>query len=143
MHCAMLGLQIFRYFLRPSLKVGLKVSATQNDAQCTLLIMNAFYTNPKLYILCILNIGYISFTFQVLKIHSKLKKNRIKNQIAILFQISGFYLKYKLFCPFLFVQMAVLSSFFQMFIILGMYNFAQIKDISPGMATKVHGNRRC
>ena len=43
--CAMLRLQILRYFLRPSLKVGLKVSATQNDAQCTFLIMNAFYTN--------------------------------------------------------------------------------------------------
>ena len=27
-------------------------------------------------------------------------------------------------CPFLFAQMAVLSSFFQMFIVLGMYNFA-------------------
>ena len=40
--CAMLRLQILRYFLRPSLKVGLKVSATQNDAQCTFLIMNAF-----------------------------------------------------------------------------------------------------
>ena len=45
--CAMLRLQILRYFLRPSLKVGLKVSATQNDAQCTFLIMNAFYTIIK------------------------------------------------------------------------------------------------
>ena len=43
---AMLRLQILRYFfLWLSLKVGLKVSATQNDAQCTFLIMNAFYTH--------------------------------------------------------------------------------------------------
>ena len=46
-----------------------------------------------------------------------------------MFQISGFYLKYiqailPETSPYLSAQMAVLSSFFQMFIVLGMYNFA-------------------
>ena len=45
-----------------------------------------------------------------------------------MFQISGFYLKYKVCIlpetsPFLSAQIVVLSSFFQMFIVLGMYNF--------------------
>ena len=74
----------------------------------------------------------ISFTFQVfwVKIHSKLNEFRIlKYQIAILFPISGFYLKYiqailPETSPFSTAQMAVLSSFFLMFIVLGMYNFA-------------------
>ena len=39
------GCRFCDIFLRLSLKVGLKVSATQNDAQCTFLIMNAFYTH--------------------------------------------------------------------------------------------------
>ena len=44
-----------------------------------------------------------------------------------MFQISGFYLKYKLFyqkpAHFLSAQMALVSTFFQMFIVLGMYYF--------------------
>ena len=48
----------------------------------------------------------------------------------MLFQISGFYLKYiqailPETSPFLSAQMAVLSIFFQMFIVLGMYNFGR------------------
>ena len=47
----------------------------------------------------------------------------------MLFQISGFYFLLEIQAilpettPFLSVQMAVLSSFFQMLIVLGMYNF--------------------
>ena len=49
------------------------------------------------------------------------------NYIAILCQILGFYLKAILpeTSPFLFAQMAVLNSFFKMFIVLGMYNFGE------------------
>ena len=44
----------------------------------------------------------------------------------MLFQISGFYLKFKLFCQkpaHSYLPKWLLSSFFQMFIELGMYNF--------------------
>ena len=44
-----------------------------------------------------------------------------------------FYLMYRLICRkkpahFLSVQMALVSTFFQMFIVLGIYNFASVKD---------------
>ena len=65
-----------------------------------------------------------------------------------MFQNSGLYLKYKLICQkpahFLFVQMSVLSSFLQVFIVLGMYclgstlpHFQQIPLTARHMLGKV------
>ena len=66
--------------------------------------------------------GYF-FHFWV-KIHSKLNwKFRIKILVCILFQMSDFYLMYNLMCQFVSAQMAVLSTIFQVFIVLVMYNF--------------------
>ena len=66
--------------------------------------------------------GYF-FHFWV-KIHSKLNwKFRIKILVCILCQMSDFYLMYNLMCQFVSAQMAVLSTIFQVFIVLVMYNF--------------------
>ena len=49
--------------------------------------------------------------------------------LCLIFQ---FYLMYRLICQkpahFLSAQMALVSTFFQMFIVLGIYNFASVKD---------------
>ena len=64
------------------------------------------------------------FKFFWMKIHSKLNKFRIKNRLLYCFR---FLLEIQAILPktspFLSAQIAVLSSFFQMFIVLGMYNF--------------------
>ena len=63
-----------------------------------------------------------------MKIHPKLNKFRIKRLDGYIVSDLRFLLKIQAILPetspFLFAQMAVLSSSFQMFIVLGMYNFA-------------------
>ena len=74
----------------------------------------------------------ISFNFQVfwMKIHSKLNRFRIKKLDCYIVSDLRFLLEIQAILPetspFLSAQMAVLSSFFQMFIVLGMYNFVFI-----------------
>ena len=68
------------------------------------------------------------FKFFWMKIHSKLKKFRIKKKLdCYIVSDLRFLLEIQAILPetspFLSAQMAVLSSFFQMFIVLGMYNF--------------------
>ena len=68
----------------------------------------------------------ISFTFQSLwmKINSKLNwKFRIKIYTAILCKISGYYLMYKLICQKPAHSLSAQDIFFEVFIVLGMYNF--------------------
>jgi hypothetical protein len=63
-----------------------------------------------------------------MKIHSKLNKFRIKKLDCYIVSDFRFLLEIQAILPetspFLSAQMAVLSSFFQVFIVLGMYNFA-------------------
>ena len=69
-----------------------------------------------------------------MKIHSKLNKFRIKKKLdcyivsdlRFLLEIQAILSETS---PFLSAQMAVLSSFFQMFIVLGMYNFGFDYDL--------------
>ena len=73
-----------------------------------------------------LNPWFISFTLQVfwMKMHSKLNKLLdcyIVSDLRFLLEIQAILPETK---TFLSNQMAGLSSFFQMFIVLGMYNFA-------------------
>ena len=79
-----------------------------------------------------LNHGLCFFTFQVfwMIIHPKLNKFRLKrldgyivSDLRFLFKIQAILPETS---PFLFAQMTVLSSFFQMFIVLGMHNFGII-----------------
>ena len=75
---------------------------------------------------------YISFAFRLfgMYIHSKLNwKFSIKIYLGILLQCLRItFFMYKVMCQkpahFLSAQMAVLSSFLQVFILLGMYNFS-------------------
>ena len=71
--------------------------------------MHEFSTDPKLYIPSTVNINLILWHTQFL-----LETQDILPKTS----------------PFLVAQMAVLSSFFQMFIALGMYNFVQAHKCS-------------
>ena len=62
----------------------------------------------------------MGYYFFWLKIYSKLNTFKIK-KLGFLLEIKAILPETR---PFLFAQMAVLSSFFQIFIVLGMYNFA-------------------
>jgi hypothetical protein len=83
----------------------------------------------------------IPFTFQGfwMKIHSKLNKFSIKkldcyvvSDLRFLLEIQAILLETS---PFLSAQMAVMSSFFQMFIVLGMYNFGGGVKNLPNLPT--------
>jgi hypothetical protein len=64
--------------------------------------------------------------FFLTKIHSKFNKFRVKKlDLRFLLEIQAILPETS---PFLSAQMAVLSSFFQMFIVLGMYNFEMRVD---------------
>ena len=63
-----------------------------------------------------------------MKIHSKLnkfrmKKNYVVSDLRLLLEIQAILPETS---PFLSAQMAVLSNFFQMFIVLGVYNFGYL-----------------
>ena len=70
-----------------------------------------------------------------MKINSKLNKFRIKKLECYIVSGLRFLLEIQAILPetspFSFVQMAMLSSFFQMFIVLGMYNFDLGFNIYP------------
>ena len=75
-----------------------------------------------------------------MKIHSKLNKFRIKKLNCYIVSDLRFLLEIQAILPetspFLSAQMAVLSSFFQLFIVLGMYNFVS-KVVHPGLTQVV------